>query len=442
LRSSAARATTRSAARQRGRATVISGNVGEGVRIDNAGTTGNVILGNLIGLDASGVAAVSNAIGVRVIDAVGNTIGGTATGSGNVIAGNTQQGVLVTGAAPEVAILGNSIHDNGALGIDLGTTGVTANDPGDGDSAPTPAELSRARQRDHRQRQRHRGRLAQQHRFDHLPNRILFGDGAGSHGIRRRGNPARHDQCRDRRQRQRDDQRLLSGVALAAGQRVTATATRLTGGTTPATTSEFSLGVSATAAPVSITSDGGGPAASINVAENSTAITTVTASGTSLVYSIIGGADSARFAINASTGALSFVAAPNFEAPGDANADNVYDVQVQVSDGSTTTRRRSASRDERQRGAVDHSRRDRRRGGEHHAVMTVTASDPDAGTTSPSRSSAAPTRRASRSTASTGALSFSPAPNYEAPGDANANNVYDVQVQVSDGTLTRRRRSR
>ena len=33
-------------------------------------------------------------------------------------------------------------------------------------------------------------------------------------------------------------------------------------------------------------------------------------------------------------------------------------------------------------------------------------------------------------------LSFVAAPDYEAPTDAGANNVYDVIVQVSDGTLT------
>ena len=48
------------------------------------------------------------------------------------------------------------------------------------------------------------------------------------------------------------------------------------------------------------------------------------------------GADAARFTIDAATGALSFVAAPDFEAPADANGDNVYDVIVQVSDGTLT----------------------------------------------------------------------------------------------------------
>ena len=89
-----------------------------------------------------------------------------------------------------------------------------------------------------------------------------------------------------------------------------------------------------------ITSNGGGANATRNVAENGTAVTTVTATdvnaGTTFSYSISGGADAARFAINSSSGVLTFVAAPNFEAPTDAGANNVYDVTVQVSDGALT----------------------------------------------------------------------------------------------------------
>jgi Ca2+-binding RTX toxin-like protein len=89
-----------------------------------------------------------------------------------------------------------------------------------------------------------------------------------------------------------------------------------------------------------ITSNGAGAGASINVAENSTAVTTVTATdadaGATLTYSVTGGADAAKFTINASTGELTFVSAPDFEAPTDAGGNNVYDVQVQVSDGTNT----------------------------------------------------------------------------------------------------------
>ena len=86
-----------------------------------------------------------------------------------------------------------------------------------------------------------------------------------------------------------------------------------------------------------ITSNGGGATAAVSVAENGTAVTTVSASdadaGATLTYSIAGGADAAKFTINTTTGALSFVAAPNVEGPTDAGGNNVYDVQVQVSDG-------------------------------------------------------------------------------------------------------------
>ena len=63
-------------------------------------------------------------------------------------------------------------------------------------------------------------------------------------------------------------------------------------------------------------------------------MTTVTATdpdtGQTVTYSIVGGADAAKFTIDATTGALAFAAAPNFEAPTDAGANNVYDVIVQA----------------------------------------------------------------------------------------------------------------
>ncbi len=90
-------------------------------------------------------------------------------------------------------------------------------------------------------------------------------------------------------------------------------------------------------APV-ITSGGAGDTATVNVSENETQVTTVTATdvdSTSLTYSISGGADAAKFTIDAN-GNLSFLVAPDFEHPTDAGGDNHYDVQVQVSDGNLT----------------------------------------------------------------------------------------------------------
>ncbi|HEY6508524.1 MAG TPA: DUF2341 domain-containing protein, partial [Vicinamibacterales bacterium] len=110
---------------------VISGNNGEGVRLINAGTTGNVVLGNYIGTNAAGTAAVANSRQGVWIDngAANNTIGGTVAGAGNTIAYNTMDGVaLNTNASTGNAILGNAIFSNGGLGIDLRDDNVTAND--------------------------------------------------------------------------------------------------------------------------------------------------------------------------------------------------------------------------------------------------------------------------------------------------------------------------
>ncbi len=76
-----------------------------------------------------------------------------------------------------------------------------------------------------------------------------------------------------------------------------------------------------------------------SIPENSNAVAyTATATdpdGNALTFSMSGGADRAAFAITAS-GALSFVTPPDFEAPTDADQNNVYLVQLAVSDGTAS----------------------------------------------------------------------------------------------------------
>ncbi|MGE4002046.1 MAG: DUF4347 domain-containing protein, partial [Planctomycetaceae bacterium] len=90
--------------------------------------------------------------------------------------------------------------------------------------------------------------------------------------------------------------------------------------------------------PPTITSNGAASTAAVDIAENSTAVTTVTATDPdilqTLTYSILGGADAAKFTINGASGVLRFVSAPDFESPTDAGGNNVYDVTVRVSDGN------------------------------------------------------------------------------------------------------------
>jgi hypothetical protein len=88
-----------------------------------------------------------------------------------------------------------------------------------------------------------------------------------------------------------------------------------------------------------ISSNGGAATANVNVAENTTAVTTVVGLDADLPtptlgYSISGGDDGALFTIDAVTGVLSFLAAPDYEMPGDFDGDNVYEVIVRASDGT------------------------------------------------------------------------------------------------------------
>ena len=174
-------------------------------------------------------------------------------------------------------------------------------------------------------------------------------------------------------------------------------------------------------------------------------MTTVTATdpdaGQTLSYSIVGGADAGKFTINATTGVLTFVTAPNFEAPTDAGANNVYDVTVQVSDGNggidtqaiavTVTNQNEAptitSNGGGDTAAVSIAENTT-------AVTTVTATDPDGGQTLSYSIVGGADAAKFTINATTGALAFVTAPDFEAPTDAGANNVYDVTVQVSDGS--------
>ncbi|WP_323752734.1 VCBS domain-containing protein, partial [Marinobacter sp.] len=109
---------------------VISNNF-EGIEVN---TSNNIFQGNYIGTDASGTLDRGNRSddGIEIQgSATGNLIGGTETGAGNLIAFNALDGVNVLNGSGN-KVLGNQIHSNSGLGIDLGPSGVTGNDSGDG----------------------------------------------------------------------------------------------------------------------------------------------------------------------------------------------------------------------------------------------------------------------------------------------------------------------
>lgn len=163
------------------------------------------------------------------------------------------------------------------------------------------------------------------------------------------------------------------------------------------------------------------------------------ADGTAVTYSIAGGVDAALFTINPDTGALSFIAAPDFEAPNDSDLDRIYHVVVQASDGLTSVSQEFAISIQN---ANDNAPVITSNGGgttaavsiaeNSSAVTTVTATDADG--TTPGYAIAGGADAALFTINSvTGALSFLSAPDFENPLDADHDGVYLVSVRATDG---------
>ncbi len=98
-----------------GSANVISQNSTAGVEISGAGASDNILVGNLIGTDSTGQVALGNDIGVLINGGAGNVIGGTTAGAANVISGNITAGIeLESSSVTGTQILGNRIGTNPA----------------------------------------------------------------------------------------------------------------------------------------------------------------------------------------------------------------------------------------------------------------------------------------------------------------------------------------
>ncbi len=109
----------------------IANNLGNGIFLLGASAT--VVEGNYIGTDATATRPLGNALAGVSISGDTNRVGGLSAGEPNTIQFNGEAGVAVnSGVQNEVSA--NRIFDNGGLGIDLDTSGVTTDDEGDADS--------------------------------------------------------------------------------------------------------------------------------------------------------------------------------------------------------------------------------------------------------------------------------------------------------------------
>ena len=157
------------------------------------------------------------------------------------------------------------------------------------------------------------------------------------------------------------------------------------------------------------------------------------ADGDALVYSL-SGMDAALFTIDANTGEVSFITAPDFEAPGDDDGDNVYDITVTASDGTNSTNHNVAIRvtNENDNIPVFTSPAAVSVAENQMAAYEAAATDDDGDALVYSLSGT----DAALFTidANTGEVSFIAAPDFEVPDDDDGDNVYDITVTAFDGT--------
>ena len=110
-----------------GAGNTVSGNQYDGINVFN-GPQDTLIVGNRIGTAADGTTPIPNGRHGIILEGGGSprtVIGGTTTGSANIIANNAYDGVSMH--AGVATVLGNSIHANGGLGIDRSPTTQTSN---------------------------------------------------------------------------------------------------------------------------------------------------------------------------------------------------------------------------------------------------------------------------------------------------------------------------
>ena len=102
-----------------GAGNVVSANLFDGISI--ASGTGNLIEGNDVGTNAAGTAALGNgALGAIDVQSGPNTVGGTTAGAGNLVSGNLSNGIYLESSASAVLVAGNIVGLSASGGAALG----------------------------------------------------------------------------------------------------------------------------------------------------------------------------------------------------------------------------------------------------------------------------------------------------------------------------------
>jgi Ca2+-binding RTX toxin-like protein len=179
----------------------------------------------------------------------------------------------------------------------------------------------------------------------------------------------------------------------------------------------------------------------VSVTENQTSAFTATAidrdAGPALVYSL-SGADAALFNIDSATGVVTFKTAPDYETPGDATSSNVYEIIVSASDGANTSDQAVSVRvtDVNDNSPVFTSGATASVAENQTSAYNASTTDADSVGPPIVYSISGTDAALFNINAATGVVTFITAPDFETPGDAGGDNVYDLTVSAFDGTNT------
>ncbi|MCK5726905.1 MAG: M6 family metalloprotease domain-containing protein, partial [Thiotrichaceae bacterium] len=175
---------------------------------------------------------------------------------------------------------------------------------------------------------------------------------------------------------------------------------------------------------------------SFTATENQTAIGTVIATdNTTVSYSLTAGADQAQFAIDTSSGILTFITAPDFEVPTDSDTNNAYQVTVTATDtaSNTTDQLITVTVTDVLEGTMSFTSPNTQILSENtKEISIVKTNDPS---TLFSISGGDDSTLFSIDSAS-GLLSFSTARDFENPSDTNSDNQYEVTIRATSTTAT------
>ena len=161
--------------------------------------------------------------------------------------------------------------------------------------------------------------------------------------------------------------------------------------------------------------------------------------GDTLSYSL-SGEDNASFAIDPSDGIIKFQAAPDYDEPSDANKNNEYEIIIEVSDSIHIAEHALTVKltDVDEPPVINNSTFSisvNENIATEATIYEVNATDPDKQTLTYSLDTNSDDYEYF-SISANGQIRFANVPNYENPGDANADNTYQVTIQVSDGGLS------